>query len=103
MTSPGPSASTDAHGGDVEQQPAGHDLGQRLDAQAVRAVLLDEVAETMPVVGAVADLQMVEPVHVRAHLRRGVHVLDDPVHVVAAEPLGPCTGRTAVELVRRWS
>jgi hypothetical protein len=66
-----------ADGGDVEQQAAGHDLWQRVDAEPVGAVV---------VVGAVTDLQVVQPVQVGTHLLGRGHLLDDPVDAIATQP-----------------
>ena len=75
--------------GDVQQQAAGQDLGQGLDAQPVGAVLLDQVVDAVAVVGPVADLQVVEAVEVGAHLRGGRHLLDDPVDALRPRPSAP--------------
>ena len=86
-------------GGDVQEQPSCHHLRQRLDAKAIRAVLLDNVGEAMPVVGAVADLQMIQAVHVRAHLRRRADVLDDPVHAIVTETVRSCVRCARVQVM----
>jgi hypothetical protein len=57
-----------AHRGDVQQQAAGDDLGQGVDAEPVGAPVLDDVGQPVAVVGPVADLEMVEAVQVGAHL-----------------------------------
>src|SRR5262249_45917375 len=76
----------------VQQQPPGHYLGKGVDTEPVGAVVLDDVGQPEPVVAAVADPQMVEPVHVGAHLLGRGDPLDDPVDFVAAKASRTCVG-----------
>jgi hypothetical protein len=85
---------------DVEQQPPGDHLGQGVDAEPVGAVVLGDVGQSVPVVGAVTDLQVVEGVHVGAHLLGGGDLLDHPVDAVAAQALRPTAGAAAVDVMR---
>ena len=55
--------------------------------------------EAEPVVGPVAGLQVVEPVHVRAHLLGGRDLLDDPVDAGAAESGRARVGAAPVDVV----
>jgi hypothetical protein len=74
-------------------------VGWGVDAQPVRAVVLDDVGEAEPVVGPVAGLQVVEPVDVGAHLLRGGDLLDDPVHAGAAEAVRAGVRAAPVDVV----
>src|SRR4051812_49151599 len=86
-------------GGDVEQQPAGDDLRQRVDAQPAGAVVLGDVPEAVAVVGSVADLQVVERVEVCTHLLGGRDLLDHPVDVVASQTGRAGAGYPSVDVV----
>jgi len=68
----------------VDQQASGHHLREGIDAEPAGAVILDDVGKEEPVVGTLAHLQVIEPVHVGAHLLSGGDLLDDPVDAVAA-------------------
>ena len=83
----------------VQQQAAGHHLGKGVDAQPVRTVVRDDVGEAEPVIGPVAGLQVVEPVHVGAHLLGGRDLLDDPLDAVEAESGRARVGATPVDVV----
>src|SRR5262249_26803834 len=78
-------------GNHVQQQPPGHHLRKGVDTELAGAVVLYDVSQPEPVVGAVADPQMVQPVHVGAHLLGRGDPLDDPVDFVA-----PKASRTRV-------
>lgn len=76
--------------------------GKRIDTEPVGAVFLDDLLESMAVVEPIADLQVVEPIHMRAHLRRGRHLLDNPVDVIdTPAATGSRVLTTCIDLVRR--
>jgi hypothetical protein len=70
----------------VHEQPARDDLRNRLRAESIGAPALGEVGHGVPVVGALADLEVVEPVEVRAELHRSVDDADHPVDLVVTDP-----------------
>jgi hypothetical protein len=85
--------------GHVHQQSPRDDLRQRVDAQPVGAVVLDDVGQREAVVRAVADLQVVESVQVGAHLLGRRDLLDDPVDAVVAEAVRAGVRPAPVDLV----
>ena len=85
--------------GHIEEQAPGHHLGKGVDAKPVRAVILDNVGEEEPVVGTVAHLQVVEPVHVGAHLLGRGDLLHDPVDAVVPQARRARVGMAPVDLV----
>ena len=86
-----------AHGRDVEQVPARHDLREGLDAVAGRAPLHGHVLHAVTAVHPTRAVQMVQAVHVRSHLRRRVHVFDDPVDLVTSDRAGRVRGEQLAE------
>ncbi len=85
--------------GYIDQQTAGHQLRQRVDAEPIGAMLFDDLVETPPVVHPIAYLQMVEGIHVGAHLLCGLDLLDDPVDIVLAPPVFAGADPAAVQLM----
>jgi hypothetical protein len=83
----------------VEQQAPGHHLRKGVDAEPVGAVILDDVGEEEPVVGTFAHLQVVEPVHMGAHLLGRGDLLHDPVNAVVSQALRARVGMAPVDLV----
>lgn len=81
-------------GGDVDEQAPGDDLGQGVGAELRGAVGGCDVLDPVPVVSAAVAVQVVERVHVGAHLRRGVDTLDDE-----AQAVGSGDGLWRVELL----
>ena len=61
---------------------------------------LHDVDEAVAVVQAVADLEVVQAIHVGAHLRGRRDLLHDPVDVVSTEPVTAGAGPAEVRLVR---
>ena len=87
----------------VDEQPARHHLWHRLDPQAAGSDVVRDLVDVEPIVCARTNVQVVEPVHMRAHLCGRLETLSDPVDVVLAEPavgsalVHPLTERTAGE------
>ena len=62
-------------------------------------MVLGDVGQPVAVVRPVADLQMVERIHMRAHLLGRGDLLDDPVDVVASPARRAGVGPAAVDVV----
>jgi hypothetical protein len=79
-------AGAETLGGHVHEEPSRDDLRDGLGAQSVRAPVLRQLRDRVPVVGAVADLQVTQTVEVRAELLGRVLHADHPVHAVVTDP-----------------
>ena len=74
--------------GDVDEQSAGDDLRKGLDTESRRSGLSQNVAGAMTVVGAVTDVQVVQPVDVGSHLGRRFESFGHPMHMVVPDTTG---------------